>query len=264
MKLAGKIALLTGAAGGIGEAAANLLNDKGVTLLLTGRNEESLGKLAEKLTIKSGNSGHSCLAGDITDPEFHKHLAEAAEKRYGKLHILINNAGISVHSRFRELSMEVIRKSMEVNYFAPASLTQVLLPLMEKTDGEKMIVYTSTPSGFYGIPERAAYSAAKAAGNSLMECLRMELKSSRIRTLVFAPGYTRTDLRNHVLSGDGSTGREEQAKGAASPESVARKLVRGMEKNKRVVFTDLNGYGVYWLRSLAPGFLEKRIMKKTL
>jgi short-subunit dehydrogenase len=265
MNLEGKTALITGASGGLGEAIAEAMLIKGTNLILTGRDNGRLNKLMSKLyEMIPANSSQKIfsISGDLSEATFRQNLRDFTKSSTGSLHILINNAGITAHGSFLETIPEVMRRTMEVNFFSPAELTRILLPHMIKTKGEKMIVYTSSPSGYYGISDRFAYSASKAAGNALMECLRMELKEYNIKTLIFAPGYTETNLRNSVVSATGETITENQAKGAKSPAYVAEKLIKGIEQNKRVVFTDKNGYGVYWLRVLMPEFLDKIILQK--
>jgi short-subunit dehydrogenase len=267
MKLKGINALVTGATGGMGSAIAERLVHSGVNLILTGRKKDHLEKLTSHLkSLVPENESIKIIHinGDLNDPRFIAELRDFVLKNFGDLHLLINNAGITAHGKFIDTIPEVLRKTMEINFFSIAELTQVMLPVLLKTHGQKMIVYTSTPSGFYGIPERSAYSASKAAGNALMESLRTELAEDHIKTLIFAPGYTETNLRNSVLSAKGEIVSESQAKGAKSPGYAAEKLVKGIEKNRRIVFTDKNGLGVYLLRVILPGFLERMIIRKTL
>ncbi len=187
--------------------------------------------------------------------------------RIGYLDILINNAGITAHGRFDASNPDVLRKTMELNFFAVAEFTAGVLPLLRSSPlagrpGERAIVLVSTPSGLYGVPGRFAYSASKAAAHALMETLRSELYAEGIQSSIFCPGYTRTELRQSGLAADGSRLVEDQAAGAIEPREAARKLLRTVAGGHRIGFTGLTGHLVYWLRTLAPGTLERMMRKK--
>jgi short-subunit dehydrogenase len=151
---------------------------------------------------------------------------------------------------------------MEINFFAAIDLTRLLLPVMRNTPGEKSILLVSTPSGLFGMPGRFAYSASKAAAQAVMESIRIEHKADKIHTVIFCPGYTKTALRTKGLAPDGSALREDQVPGAQTPERAAHLLVNAIEKRRRYAFTDLNGRGVFLLRSLCPPLLERLVAKK--
>lgn len=269
MKFTGKQVLITGASGGIGAAAALEIARRGGRPILVARREEALKEVAEgiRAAVYGGEGAEPLwIVADVTEPEGRRKIREVVNERVGWLDILINNAGITAHGRFDQSEPSVLRRAMELNFFAAAELTAELLPLVRAArsaeSGSRQIVLVSTPSGLYGVPGRFAYSASKAAGHAWMETLRIELKSEGIHSLIFCPGYTRTELRTSGLAADGGTLAEEQAGGALEPEVVAGMLCRGMEAGKRIVFTGGTGRLVYWLRTLAPGLLERLMSKK--
>lgn len=262
MKIQNHNFLITGASSGIGQHTAIEIARKGGFPILVARREDRLQELA--LTIeKMFGKRPLYKTCDVTSKSDVQGLFPFVRDNASGLHGLINNAGITAHGRFEDTKLDVARNAMELNFFATAEVTGNLLPLLQSTPGQKMIVYVSTPSSLYGIVERYAYSASKAAGNMLMDAIRMEHGKDQIHTLVFAPGYTETELRTSGLGADGSILKEEQAKGAKSPSDVAQKLIRAIEKNQRIAFTDMNGRAVYYLRTLAPALLEKLILRKT-
>ncbi len=260
MNLRDKRILITGASSGIGEAAARVAAARGALPVLVARREEELKRVAEAVQGDFGIQATS-IAGDLTNAEDRERIARETEQ-LGSLHVLVNNAGITAHGRFDRTDPSVIRRAMEINFFAVAEITRLLLPLLKKTSGQKSIVLVSTPSGLYGIPGRFAYSASKAAGHALMETLRMELKDYRIGTTIYCPGYVRTNLRTSGLDHDGGTLKEEQASDAREPEEAAEKLIRAVERGKRFETLGKNGRAVYWLRTLAPGLLERITRRK--
>ncbi|MEQ9366529.1 MAG: SDR family NAD(P)-dependent oxidoreductase, partial [Leptospirales bacterium] len=212
-------------------------------------------------------------AADITRDSDRRRIREYIEQEHGRLDVLINNAGITAHGRFDESDPAVLRKAMELNFFAAVELTGELLGLVQVSrEARRAIVFVSTPSGLYGVPGRFAYSASKAAGHAWMDTLRCELHVDRIDAVTFCPGYTRTNLRMSGLAANGQRLSEAQSKHARDPEWMAVRLRRAVERGgRRVVLTGFQGRLVYWLRTLAPALLEwlmrkklKHDMKKTL
>ncbi len=260
MKLQGKNVLITGASSGIGEAAAKEAARKGATPILTARRAEELSRVTREIKNETGVEAYQ-FACDITQPEDRQNLAEFVE-RIGSLSVIINNAGITAHGRFDQTKPGVAERAMELNFFAALYTTQALLPTLRASSGQKKIVLVSTPSALHGIPGRFAYSASKAAGHAWMETIRIELKSEGFDTLIFCPGYTRTALRTSGISADGQTLAEEQAGNAKDPGEVADLLFRAIARDKRIAFTNSAGPLVYYLRTLAPGFLENMLAKK--
>lgn len=253
--------LITGASSGIGEATAKELASLGARLALVARRKNELERVASHLHDER-SSAPLLVAADITRAADRQAVYESVAREFGELHVLINNAGITAHGRFDEATPDVLRKTMELNFFATVELTHRLLPLLKRARGEKRILLVSTPSGLYGVPGRFAYSASKAAGHAWMESIRMELRDDQIHTVIFCPGYVRTNLRSSGLAADGSVLQEEQARGAIAPEEAARRLRRALHGRQRVVAGNLLGRIVYWLRTLAPATLEWLMRKK--
>ena len=261
MNFSNKLVLITGASSGIGEATAREIARRGGQPLLVARRQEELERVAAAIQDETGVTA-ILVRADVLREEDRKKVAQAVQKNGGELQVLINNAGITQHSRFDETDLDVLRKTMELNFFSMAALTQILLPYMKKTQGEKVILLVSTISGLYGVPGRFAYSASKAAGHALMESLRIELKKYKIYPVIFCPGWVKTALRSSGLAGDGSIIKEADAPGALSPEEVALKLCNTAERKKRLAMSGFNGYAVNILRLLSRSLLENKMAKK--
>ncbi len=266
MLLNNKRILLTGASSGIGEETVKELAKAGAIPILVARREKELIRvqnIIQEMTHHSIKSEY--ISADISVEKDRKKIRDYFLDKNVKLDIIINNAGITSHGLFEESQPEVLRKTMEINFFAAVELTGLLLPILKQSSGKKSIILVSTPSGLYGIPKRFAYSASKAAGHAWLEALRMEARAwpnHTLTTSIFCPGYTRTNLRNSGLSADGSKLSEEQEKNAHNATKVAQKLLWTIRKEKRLVTMDLNGFFVYWLRTLFPSALEWLIWKK--
>lgn len=253
--------LITGASSGIGEATAYELAARGARLILVARRKHELERVAKTIAAASGAECH-CIAADVTEHADRLRVRDYVTKHLGSLNMLVNNAGITAHGRFDETRLPVLRKIMEINFFASVELTSELIPLIKKAAGPRRILLVSTPSGLYGVPGRFAYSASKAAGHVVMDVLRVELRDENIHTVIFCPGYVRTNLRTSGLAADGGVLADEQASGARTPEEIAVKLRKALEGRQRVVVTNGLGRIVYWLRTLAPGLLEWLMAKK--
>jgi short-subunit dehydrogenase len=132
-------------------------------------------------------SGVDCIIipADVTRASDRQKIAAQAEQ-YG-ISLLVHSAGITAHGKFEHTRPEVLEKTMEINFYSPVYLTQLLLPAMRRAQGQRKIVLISTPSALHGIPHRFAYSASKAAGHAWMESIRVELHSENFDTLLFCP-----------------------------------------------------------------------------
>lgn len=262
MRLNGKIILVTGASGGIGEASSREAARRGAVVILAARRETELERVAADLRSVGGGANVFTLAVDIENERDRHRLRDFIQKNTGHLDVLVNNAGITAHGRFDQTDLSVLRKTMELNFFAMAALTQDLLPVMRAAPGERVLLFVSTVSGLRGIPGRSAYSASKAAGHALMETLAIELASENFRTITFCPGYTVTALRTSGLAHDGTVLAEEQAKGAVTAEVQAVRLCDALEKKHGLVLTNTTGRFVYWFRTLAPNLLDRVMARK--
>lgn len=246
--------IITGASSGIGEALFLKLASypcRIFTLDRTAKQPPS-GLKAEIIPI-------TC---DLANGEQLKSAASKILSITDNIDYLFNNAGITAHGRFDKTDISVFRKTFEVNFFGNIHLTLLLVEALKKAKG--MVMVTSTVSGLYGIPGRAAYSSSKAALHAVYESLRIELSEFGVRSIIFCPPYTKTALRTSGLDASGNQLNEEQAKGKIkTPEEVALEMIAAAEDPaSKLVIIDKSGFFVKWMRVLAPSFLEKILFKK--
>jgi len=260
-KLQNRIALVTGSSSGIGEAIARELARRGARPVLTARRIKELERVRRDILEETGIEP-LCIAADIIRKSDRDRIIQTIQERWGELHILVNNAGIAFHGRFDECDFSTFRRVMELNFFSMAEFTLEILPLMKRARGEKALVYISSISGVYGMPGRSAYSASKFAGNGLMESLRIELAGEGFHSLIACPGYVKTDLRSSGVTAVGETLNEKQDSRSISPEKAAQSICNSLIKRKKIAFTDGTGRLVYWLKLLAPNFIERKISKR--
>ncbi len=196
MQIPNRVVLITGASEGIGAACAAEFARCGAKLVLTARSETGLRKAAEAASAKD------CSSCPVTSPMMATGGAwwSARSKRFGAIDILINNAGLGLYSPSWSVPMEEARRLMELNFFAPLALTQLVAPQMrERRTG--LIVNIGSIAGKVALPWMTLYSVSKSALGSLTEGMRMELLGSGVRTMIVCPGYVKTAFQQHVVAG---------------------------------------------------------------
>jgi short-subunit dehydrogenase len=160
-------------------------------------------------------------------------MVEATIKRFGTIHILINNAGISMRASFEEVELSVLKRLMDVNFWGTIYCTKYALPYVVSNKGS--IVGVSSSAGFHGLPGRTGYSASKFAIHGFLETLRIEYMTKKLHVMIIMPGFTTSEIRKHALVADGSeqgsSPREE--KKMMSPEYVAHWILKGIRIKKR-------------------------------
>ena len=182
-----KVWFITGAGRGLGIDIARKALAAGHRVVATGRNADrvlqAVGAHANLLTV----------ALDITDPEAAIAAAKAAVDRFGRIDVLVNNAGNFYAGYFEEISTTQFRVQMETNFFGPLNVTRAILPVMRKQRSGQVITITST-AGLIGQEFVVAYAASKFALEGWMESLRFDVAPYGIRTMSVEPGFFRTEL----------------------------------------------------------------------
>ena len=251
-----KVVIITGASSGIGLATAKEFAKQGSKLVLGARNIDALNKL------KSDLSAQGChivvLKTDVSNESDCKKLIDAAVSEFGRIDVLINNAGISMRALFMDTDIEVLKQLMDVNFWGTVYCTKYALPYLLESKGS--VVGVSSIAGFIGLPGRAGYSASKFAMHGFLETLRTENLKTGLHVLIAAPGFTASNIRNSALTGNGTkqgeTPREENK--MMSSEEVARHLYNATVKRKRtLILTFMEGKLTVFLKKFVPSFLDK-------
>ena len=191
----GKVVVITGASSGAGEAAARLLSSQGATLVLGARRVERIQKLAEELKAKSGKA--LAVPTDVTDCAQVKNLVDSAVNTYGRVDVILNNAGLMPHSLLERLKVEDWDRMIDVNLKGVLYGIAAVLPYMkEQKSGH--IINTSSVAGHIVRPSSAVYAATKTAVRVISEGLRQEVKPYNIRTTVISPGAMKTELADSI------------------------------------------------------------------
>lgn len=230
-----KTILITGASSGIGKALAEQLAQPSVTIILAARNRESL--QAVKAGCEAKGATVYIIPADLSSTSGVTALADQLFQTVGALDILINNAGISQRSQAEETDVDVDRRIMELNFFAPVQLTKLLWPLLLKS-AHANIVSISSVTGTFGFPQRSAYAASKHAVEGFFESWMLENKHPQVYFTTVAPGRILTNISYSALRHDGSAHKqldEGQAKGIKA-EACAARIINAIQTDKRKIY----------------------------
>ena len=250
-----KVVIVTGASSGIGLASVRNFASLGAKVVLAARSIDKLEKIVEELNERfSANNSQlaaHCIKTDVSKEEDCKNLIEKTIETFGKIDILVNNAGISMRAVFKDMDLSVMKSLMDTNFWGTVYCTKYALPYLLESKGT--VVGVISTAGYVGLPARTAYSASKFAVRGFLETLRIEHLYDGLHIMVFAPGFTTSNIRNVALTADGSpqgeTPRNEEK--MMSAERVARILARGIARRRtQMVLTPLGKATLFASRNL--------------
>ena len=225
-----KVIIITGASSGIGLASARLFGSFGAKVVMAARHLDVLEK--EAPTVSANLDNVLCVQTDVTSEEQCRNLIEKTVEKFGKIDILVNNAGISMRAMFKDLDLCVIKKLMDVNFWGTVNCTKYALPYLLETKGS--VVGVISIAGYSALPARTGYSSSKYAIRGFLDTIRIEHLYDGLHVMVFAPGYTASNVRNAALTADGSAQGEtplDEGK-LMSAEECAEYLAKGLRKRK--------------------------------
>jgi NAD(P)-dependent dehydrogenase (short-subunit alcohol dehydrogenase family) len=254
-----KVVVITGAGSGIGKACAIAFAEADYSVVLNGRRQDAIEAVADVLHEKKRAA--LAVKGDVSREEDCRDLVNATIKHFGRIDVLINNAGISMRALFENTDLAVLHKLMDVNFWGTVYCTKFALPHLLKSKGS--VVGVSSIAGKKGLPGRIGYSASKFAMEGFLESLRTENLKKDLHVLVACPGFTATDIRNTALSADGrqqgESPRDEQSMMTA--DEVADRIFRAVKSRKRDLILTANGNLTVWLDKFFPGLMDKLVFK---
>lgn len=251
----GKVVIITGGSSGIGKALAETFGKNGSRILITGRNKADLDRAVTELKEKGLE-----IAGfqaDVSQAEDNLKMASEALRLFGRIDILINNAGISMRALFEDVQMDVIKKVMDINFYGVLYATKACLPEIIRNKGS--VIGISSIAGYRGLPGRTGYSSSKFALNGFLEVLRTELLKKDVHVLTACPGFTASNIRKRSLTTDGSaqeaSPRDENKMMTA--EECAEHIYRATLKRKKIIILTAQGKFTVFLNKWFPGFMDK-------
>ena len=254
-----RVVVVTGGSDGIGAEIARQLAGRegaGLALVLAARDKDKLERVAAQCTALGARA--LAVPTDVSDQDQCRRLVDAAVARFGRIDVLVNNAGRSAHALFEEVpDLGWYEELMRINLWGSVWCTQAALPHLKAARGR--IVAVSSLAGLIGVPGRTAYSASKFAMTGFFEALRAELKGAGVSVTIAYPGVVDTRIRyrgfNALGQAMGSSGLREE--GAMTVQACARLIVDGMEKRKREVVMTGKGKLGRLFKLLAPGLVER-------
>ena len=254
-----KVFIVTGASSGIGKAIAIEAAKQGANVVLAARNTENLVAVAE--VIKGFGQDALPVKTDVSKKEDAKNLIDKALEKFGKIDVLVNNAGISMRAMFDDMDISVFEKVMNINFMGTVYCTRYAIKHILKQKGS--IVGVSSISGLSPLPARTAYVASKYAMFGFLTTLRVENMRRGLHVLIAHPGFTESNIRKRALLADGreqgQTPRKEEKMMTA--EEVAIKILKGIRKRKKVIVMTAIGKATVFFNKWWPSLTHKEIYK---
>jgi short-subunit dehydrogenase len=250
-----KVVLVTGGSDGIGKALLDNLISRGAKVATCGRNEEKLDAIKQAHPTNKIFT-HRADVSNYADVESFIH---GVVNHFGKIDMLINNAGISMRAEMESVDVSVYKKVMDINFMGAVYSTKLSLPHILTNRG--MIVNISSIAGFRGLPGRGGYSASKFALNGWTESLRTELLNKDVHIMLACPGFTQSNIRNSALNQDAEAQGESplEENQLMSAETCAELILNAMIKKKRTLILDTQGKKTIWLNKLFPSLTDKLV-----
>lgn len=234
-----KVVIITGASSGIGKSLAFSFGNEGAKIIITGRKEAALLEVSEALT--EAGIDNLAIISDVSIETDNVDMVNKTIQKYGKIDILINNAGMSMRAMFEDCDLKVIKSLMDINFWGTVYATKYALPHIKASKGS--IVGVSSIAGYRGLPVRSGYSASKFAMNGFLEALRTELLHTGVHVLTACPGFTTSNIRKESFGADGiskgDTMRDEAK--MMSSEEVAVRILKAVKNRDRGMILTLQG-----------------------
>lgn len=263
----GRVAVITGAAGGIGAALAQALAARGCHLALADRNAAGLEQQAAAARAKGVTVSTTVV--DLADPASVPRILEAVQAAHGRASILVNNAGVALGGRFDQVAAEDFDWLMRINFHAVVDMTRAFLPLL-RAEPAAQIVNISSIFGIIAPPGQSAYSAAKFAVRGFSESLRHELEAqgSSVGMTLVHPGGVNTGIADAARlprgsDADGVAARLALAKRALvmPPEQAAARIIQAIERREPRILVGRDAVGAALMQRLFPVGYWKRIAR---
>ena len=256
---AGKVAIITGSSRGIGRATAVELANRGASVIINGRNGNRLKETENEIRKITG--GISSVCCDVSTPEGAKFLIEETVKSYGKIDVLINNAGISAQGFVADLNPLVFKTVFDLNVLGVTYATIAAIPYLRETQGS--VIFISSAAGIRGLPGFSAYSSSKMALKAIAESLRVEEARNKIHAGLVYVGFTENEPDKETISANGSlVPLKSRAYSKVQPVGqVAKAIVKNIERRRKITVLSPVGKLNYFTQRFLPGIGEWVILR---
>ncbi|MCR4680531.1 MAG: SDR family oxidoreductase [Bacteroidales bacterium] len=252
-----KVVWITGTSSGMGKETAFRFAEAGARLILTALEPDLLEQVREEC-LRRGATDVTNLPFDLSQTDQLTQLAEDAWNAYGRIDVFYNNAGISQRGTTVETDMAVIRKVMDIDFYAPVILTKSVLPKMIEQGGGQLAVTTSI-AGVFGFPLRCAYSSAKHALYGFFETVAAENYQHNIRVTILTPGRVQTNISVNALEKDGRQHGKMDAgqAGGITAEKASHIIFKAIAKEKREKLVGSGELIMAYIKRFFPGLCAK-------
>ncbi len=249
-----KVVIITGSSIGIGFELAKEIANKGAIVILNSSNPQRLEKANTKLSALGFTT--TAIACDVTSYASCLSLVEKTINSYGKIDVVINNAGISSEGSISESHHEVFKRVIDVNLIGAFNMTKATLPYLKKQGGN--ILFIGSVAGIHGLGNYAAYSSSKMALTGLAESLKIELHNTNVHVGIAYLGFIENSKEKTILSANNERIPQPERKNVSkmSPEKISKKLILMIEKNTFKRFFSPIGKVAFVLNRIAPGLLR--------
>lgn len=258
-----KVIIITGGSSGIGRACALAFGRAGGKIVINGRNAKKLNEVGQELS--AAGIEYLAIPGDVSQEHDCRQLIEQTITKYGRIDVMLNNAGISMRALFQDVDLDVIRQLMDINFWGTVYCTKFALPYLLQSKGS--VIGVSSIAGYQGLPGRTGYSASKFAMQGFLGALRTETLHQGLHVMVACPGFTASNIRNTALAADGSQQGEsprDEAK-MMTAEEVADHILKATRQRKRDLVLTTQGKLAVLLGKFLPGLTDNLVynqMKK--
>jgi len=251
------VIVITGASSGIGKALVVEALKTGARVVLAARDQDAMLEIVRGVD----ETRYLIVRTDVSLEADCRNLIDQTIRRFGRIDVLINNAGISMRALFQEVDLKVLERLMQVNFWGSVYCTKYALPWLLKTKGS--VAGVSSIAGYKGLPARSGYSASKFALQGFLECLRIENMKTGLHVLIACPGFTASNIRKTALANDGSMqGESPRAEDKMmTAGAVAKKILKAIRKRKRTLILTSQGKLTVLLNKLFPAFTDKLVYK---
>lgn len=249
----GKTVVVTGGSDGIGKALTELLLNAGANVATCARSRQKL----DALEAEQPGRPLFTVTADVSIYENCQNFINTTLAKFGRIDILINNAGISMHAELKDADVSVFKKIMDINYLGTVFCTKLALESIIAHKGS--IVGISSIAGYRGLPGRSGYSASKFAVNGWLEALRTELLDDGVNVMWVCPGFTRSNIRNAALNehaeAQGESPLDESS--LMSAEECAQHILTAIKKRKRNLVLTFKGKQTVFLNKFFPSLTDR-------
>ncbi len=253
------VVVITGASSGIGLELAKVFFRAGYRLCLAARSSEKLQAIQHDLDP----TGQRVIVRvtDVSIEQDCRLLIERALEAFGRIDVLVNNAGVTMRALFKDVELKVLKHIMDVNFWGAVYCTHYAMPTLLKTQGS--VVGISSVAGYKGLPTRSGYSASKFALEGFMETLRIENLKTGVHVLIARPGFTATNIRNTMMDAKGEsqgTSHKDEQK-SLTPTEVAEGIFKAIQQRKAYLLMSRTAKLVFWLNKFFSGWVDRQMYK---